>query len=209
MEGCNFFFYLWSRTRGLLSELLPQTKNFALLKVRYYRPNVKVWNTSYTKFGFVFIRKRDGYWQPISLAWPGKQSFCLQYYTKFECSYFLDLEKKWSPSPLLSFWKKTRPKGFYTIQKKFLHKENSYNKFSFCNLWFFLLCKHLNFSHLRNNVSANNGVKYLPHTFLLRLSFDVKKYKFRGDWHFRSFALPPSLPCPMIFSLQPNNVSEF
>ena len=132
-----FFFYLWSRTTGLLSELLPQTKNFALLKVRYYRPNVKVWNTSYTKFGFVFIRKRDGYWQPISLAWPGKQSFCLQYYTKFECSYFLDLEKKWSPSPLLSFWKKTRPKGFYTIQKKFLHKENSYNKFSFAIYVFF------------------------------------------------------------------------
>ena len=40
-----------------------------------------------------------------------------------------------------------------------------------------LLCKHSNFSHLRNKVSANNGVKYLPYT-LLRLSFDVKKHKF-------------------------------
>ena len=191
--------------------LLPQTKNFALLKVRYYRANVKVRNKSYTKFGFVFISKRDGYWQPIALAWPGKQSFSLQYYTKFECSYFLDLEKKWSLLTLLSFWKNPRPKGFYTAQRKSLYKENFYNKFSFCNLCcFFLLCKHSNFSHLRNNVSANNWVKYLPYTFLLRLSFDVKNTSLS---EIEIFVIlpppPPSLPCPMMFSLQLNNVSKF
>ena len=80
-----------------------------------------------------------------------------------------------------------------------LHKENScikkiliINFLSAIYVVVVLLCKHSNFSHLRNNVSANNGVKYLPYTFLLRLSFAVEKYKFIWDLNFLNF-VPPLL----------------
>ena len=58
-----------------------------------------------------------------------------------------------------------------------LHKENSCIKkiliINFLSaIYVVFLSKHSNFSYLRN-VSANNGVKYLPYTFLLKLSFDV------------------------------------
>ena len=125
----------------------------------------------------------------------GKQIFSLQHYAKFECSYSLDLEKKWSLSTLLSFWKKTS-----SLKVFIMYKENSCRKkiliINFLSAIYvvaFFLCIDSNFRHLRNNVSGNNGVKYLPYTFLLRLSFDVKKYKFIWDWNFRSFAPRPLL----------------
>ena len=60
LEGHNFFISGHVQ-EVIIRTFLLQTKNFALLKVRYYRANVKVRNKSYTKFGFVFISKRDGY----------------------------------------------------------------------------------------------------------------------------------------------------
>ena len=61
LEGYNFFLSLVTYKRFIIRTLLPQTKDFALLKVKYYRANAKVRNKSYKKFGFIFISKRDGY----------------------------------------------------------------------------------------------------------------------------------------------------
>ena len=126
-------------------------------------------------------------------------------------SYFLDLEKKWSLSTLLSFWeKKPRPKGFYTVQRKFLYKENSDHNFYFCNLCFFC--------YVNNRISATWGIMFQPATgsnnyhTLSDLDW-VFMLKHTSLSEIESFVVlphsPPSLECPMISSLQPNNVSKF
>ena len=125
---------------------------------------------------------------------------------------FLGLREKMEPFDIIIFLKK------FLVPKVFiLYKENSCikkilitNFLSAIYVVVFLLCKHSNFSHLRNNVSANNGVKYLPYTFLLRLSFDVKNTSLSEIEIFVILPPPPPyLPCPMMFSLQLNNVSKF
>ena len=75
-----------------------------------------------------------------------------------------------------------------------------------CFFFSFLLCKHSSYSHLRNNVSVNNGVKYLPfyhkHSYLNW----VLMWKNTSLSEIEIFVVFP--PCPMMFSLQPNNVPK-
>ena len=71
----TIFLSLVTYKRFIIRTLLPQTKNFALLKGEVLPSQPQGSNKSDTKFGFVFISKRNEYWQPIALAWAGKQSF--------------------------------------------------------------------------------------------------------------------------------------
>ena len=85
-----------------------------------------------------------------------------------------------------------------------LHKENSCIKkiliINFLSaIYVVFLSKHSNFSYLRN-VSANNGVKYLPYTFLLNWVLMCKNTNLSEIEIFvvLSPSPIPSLPCPML-----------
>ena len=85
-----------------------------------------------------------------------------------------------------------------------LYKENSCIKkiliINFLSaIYVVFLSKHSNFSYLRN-VSANNGVKYLPYTFLLNWVLMCKNTNLSEIEIFvvLSPSPIPSLPCPRL-----------
>ena len=104
---------------------------------------------------FVFISKRDGYWQPNALAQHGKQSFSLQHYTKFECSYFLDLTEKMEPFQHYYIFEKD------LILKVFiLYKENSCIKKIVTIIFFSAICVF--FCYVNIQISVTWGIMFQP-----------------------------------------------
>ena len=93
------------------------------------------------------------------------------------CVLFFGFREKMEPFDIIIFLKKK------LVLKVFkLYKENScikkiliINFLSAICVVAFLLCKHSNFSHSRNNVSANNRIKYLPYIFLLKAHQQTSK----------------------------------
>ena len=93
------------------------------------------------------------------------------------CVLFFGFREKMEPFDIIIFLKKK------LVLKVFkLYKENScikkiliINFFSAICVVAFLWCKHSNFSDTRNNVSANNRIKYLPYIFLLKAHQQTSK----------------------------------